>query len=435
MTMDQDTGPEEPATGGVVPPARPRPPSGQAIARWSIGGLLMLAIMVLCFGLGYGVRMATDGAGLDAATLGSSSPGGTPNFAVLNEIFGDIKKDYIDSSSLDATSLREGAIDGLIKAVGDAHMGYLSQGSFLSESDDVSGSFSGIGATVAQKNGQLSLTPLPNTPAEKAGVKPDDLLVSVDGVSAKGWNELQAVQKIRGPRGTKVKLGVKHENGQQEDLTIQRDMINIDSVHTTDLHDAGGKAVTDVGYVKIDQFTQRTPDELQKYLMSIQGKNYKGLIIDLRNDPGGVVDSVVKVAGDFVGHDPAVIVQGKDGAEQTVRPTNSAIAPQMPLAVLVNHNSASASEILSGALRDDRQAKLFGEPTFGKGTENIFVPLKTDSGGISITVGRWLTPAHVSIEGTGLKPDIAVTAADNEDPNQQFSAVLYRAITYLQTGS
>jgi carboxyl-terminal processing protease len=432
MTMDDNTAPEQPASSAA--PSGPRPPSGQTVARWSIAGLLLVAIMLLCFGLGYGVRMATDGAGLDAAALAEARQG-SPNFAVLNEIYGDIKRNYIDAASLDTTSLREGAINGLIKAVGDAHMGYLSQSSFLSESDDVSGSFSGIGATVAQKNGELNLTPLPNTPAEKAGIKPDDQLVSVDGVSAKGWNELQAVQKIRGPRGSKVKLSVRHANGQQEDLTIQRDTINIDSVHTVDLHDVNGTPVPDIGYVKIDQFTQRTPDELQKYLTGIQGKNYKGLIIDLRNNPGGVVDSVVKIAGDFVGHDPAVIVQGKDGSEQTVRPSNNGIVTQMPLAVLVNHNSASASEILSGALRDDRQAKLFGEPTFGKGTENIFVPLKTDSGGISITVGRWLTPSHVSIEGTGLKPDIAVTAADNEDPNGQFNAVLYRAISYLQTGS
>ena len=206
-------------------------------------------------------------------------------------------------------------------------------------------------------------------------------------------------------------------------------------MHSVELHDATDQPVSDVGYVKIDQFTQRTPTELQKYLSGIQGKNYKGLIVDLRNDPGGVVDSVVAVAGAFVGHDPALIVQGKDGSEQTVRPNINAVVGQMPLAVLVNHNSASAAEILSGALRDDRHAKIFGEPTFGKGTENIFVPLKTDPGGISITVGRWLTPSHVSIEGTGLKPDIPVTAADNEDPNGQFNAVLYRAISFLQTGS
>ncbi len=416
--------------------ARPRPPSLEAVAKWTIGGLLVLAIVALCFGFGYGVRMATEGSA--AASSGSSAgerAAGAPDFSVLNEIYSDIKKSYIDSSTLNGDTLRQGAIDGMIKAVGDAHMGYLSQASFLSERDDVTGSFSGIGATVQQKNGQLMLTPLPNTPAEKAGIKPDDVLLSVDGSPAKGWNELQTVQKIRGARGSKVKIGIKHAGGQQEEFTIQRDTINLDSVHTVDLHDADGKPVTDVGYVKIDQFTQRTPAELQKYLTSIQGKNYKGLIVDLRNDPGGVVDAVVNVAGDFVGHDPVLIVQGKDGTEHTIRPTNNAIAPQIPLVVLVNHNSASASEILAGALRDDRHARIFGESSFGKGTENIFVPLKSDPGGISITVGRWFTPSHSSIEGTGLKPDVPVTAADNEDPNAQFNAVLYQAIAALQAGS
>jgi carboxyl-terminal processing protease len=444
MTVEHE---ESPATAegepaGVGPAlyakpaaAGPRPPSAGSLAKWTIGGLLILAIMTLCFGFGFGVRMATEGAASGSGASGPARAAGAPDFSVLNEIYGDIKKDYIDSNSLDANALRQGAIDGLIKAVGDAHMGYLNQASFLGEGDDVTGSFSGIGATVSQKNGDLILAPLPSTPAEKAGIKPDDVLLSVNGAPAKGWNELQAVQKIRGPRGSTVKLGIRHAGGQQEDISIQRDTINIESVHTIDLHDAAGKPVTDIGYIKIDQFTQRTPTEMQTALKNMQSKNYKGLVIDLRNDPGGVVTSVVSVAGDFIGHDPAVIVKSKDGSQQTIRPNNSALVGSMPLAVLVNHNSASAAEILSGALRDQRQAKIIGESTFGKGTENIFVPLKSDNGGISITVGRWLTPSGVSIEGTGLKPDIAATAADNEDPNGQFNAVLYRAISYLQTGS
>jgi len=426
MTVEQE-GPLV-AESPTAEPGRSKAQTGENVAKWAAGGLLAVAVMALCFGVGYGVRMTTEGTLRSPADALGARASGVPDFAVLNEIFSDADK-------LSGTSLREGAIDGLIKSVGDAHMGYLSQAAFLSESDGVSGSFSGIGATVQPRNGELVLAPLPNTPAERAGIKPDDVLISVDGTSAKGWNELQAVQKIRGQRGSKVNLAVRHADGQQESLTIQRDTINIDSVHTVELHDAGGDAVTDVGYVKIDQFTQRTPAELTSYLSGIKGKNYKGLIIDLRNDPGGVVDSVVSVASDFVGRDPVLIVQGKNSAEQTIRGTSGASVSPMPIAVLVNHNSASASEILAGALRDDRQAKLFGEPTFGKGTENIFVPLKSDSGGISVTVARWLTPSRTSIEGTGLKPDVAVTAADNEDPNAQFNAVLYRAIGYVQTGS
>jgi carboxyl-terminal processing protease len=427
----------------LVEPAAPTSPvgsgeanlrSGERVAKWTAAGLLGLALMALCFGLGYGVRMATEGSLQSTVGALGDRTSGSPDFAVLNEIYSDIKKNYIDSDKLSASTLRTGAIDGLIKSVGDAHMGYLNQSAFLSEGDGVSGSFSGVGATVQPRNGELVLAPLPNTPAEHAGIRPDDVLISVDGVSAKGWTELQAVQKIRGPRGSKVALTVRHSAGQQETLSIQRDTINIDSVHTVELHDANGSPVSDIGYVKIDQFTQRTPAELNSYLSGIKDKGYKGLIIDLRNNPGGVVDSVVSVASDFVGRDPVLIVQGKDSAEQTIRGNNTASVGKMPIAVLVNHNSASASEILSGALRDDLQAKLFGESTFGKGTENIFVPLKSDPGGISVTVGRWLTPSRASIEGTGLKPDVSVTAADNEDPNSQFNAVLYRAINYIQTG-
>jgi carboxyl-terminal processing protease len=423
---EQDKSYQSPAVTG------PRPPSVESIAKWTIGILLVLALVALSFGAGFGVRMATEGStGVQARSSGS---GGAPDFTVLNEIYSQIKQHYIDADKLNANQLRESAIDGLIKGVGDAHMGYLSQSAFLSEADGVSGSFSGVGATVQVRNGELVLNPLPNTPAQKAGMKQDDVLISVDGTSAKGWNELQAVQKIRGPRGSKVTLAVRHSGGQQESLTIQRDTINIDSVHTVDLHDANGNAVNDVGYVKIDQFTQRTPAELQSYLNGAKDKNYKGLIIDLRNNPGGVVDAVISVASDFVGRDPVMIVQSKNGSEQTLRGTNGGSTPQLPIAVLINHNSASAAEILSGALRDDRHAKILGETSFGKGTENIFVPLKSDPGGISITVGRWFTPSHTSIEGTGIKPDIAVTAADNEDPNAQFNQVLYRAISLLEGG-
>jgi carboxyl-terminal processing protease len=431
MTIDQ----EDPRVSDQEPdaPSGAPHPAGRA-AKWMVAGLLAVGLMALCFGLGYGVRMAGDG-GLASPVSAFGDRSNSPDFAVLNEIYGDIKKNYVDGDKIDNNTLREGAIDGLIKSVGDAHMGYLNQAAFMNEGDGVSGSFSGIGATVQPRNGDLVLAPLPNTPAERAGVKPDDVLLSVDGVSAKGWNELQAVQKIRGPRGSKVTLSVQHAAGDQESIAIQRDTINIDSVHTVDLHDASGVPVTDVGYLKIDQFTQRTPSEVATALSGFKDKNYKGIVIDLRNNPGGVVDSVVAVASDFVGHDPVLIVQGKGGSEQTIRGIEDASVGAMPIAVLVNHNSASASEILSGALRDDRQAKLFGESTFGKGTENVFLPLKGDQGGISVTVARWLTPSHSSIEGTGLKPDVDVAPADGEDPNSQFNAVLYRAISYIQTGN
>ena len=439
MAMQPDPSPASAEAGSApLPPSSPASGRGSSTldnaAKWTVGALLGLAIMTLCFGLGYGTRLATEGsgAGFPAAAVNGKS---APNFGALNEIYSDIMSRYIGAKTLDPQALQQGSIDGLFKAIGDPHMGYLSQSEFLAESDGTQGSFSGIGATVQQKNGQLILTPLPDTPAMHAGVKPDDVLLSVNGASASGWSDMQAVQKIRGPRGTSVKIGVKHSAGDQAEFSITRDTINIASVHSQDLHDAKGNPVTDVGYVRIDQFTERTPQEMQKYLDGIQNKNYKGLIIDLRNDPGGVVSSVLQVAGDFVNKDPVLIVQSKNGSEQTIRPPNDGIVTKIPLAVLVNHNSASASEILAGSLRDDHRAKLIGENTFGKGTENIFVPLKSDPGGISITVARWLTPDHTSIEGTGLKPDIAVSAANNEDPNATFNAVLYRAIDYLHTGN
>lgn len=415
------------------PERRIQPRTLETAAKWSIVGLLTLAIMALCFGLGFGVRIATEGPG-GPATQAVTTGHGTPNFSVLSEIYSDIMAHYVGASTLDPQALRQGAIDGEIKAVGDPHMTYLTQSEVLAAGDSTTGSFSGIGSEVQQKNGQLLLSPLPDTPAAKAGIKPDDILLSVNGASTTGWTEMDAVNKIRGPRGTTVKLGIKHATGEQVDLSITRDTIDITSVKTQDLHDADGNPVNDIGYVQITEFTERTPQELQTYLNGIQDKHYKGLIVDLRNNPGGVVDSVIQVAGEFLNQNPVLIVQSNNGSEQTVKPPNKGIFTKIPMVVLVNHDSASASEILSGALRDDKRATIIGETTFGKGTENIVVPLQSDPGAVYITVARWLTPNHTSIEGTGIKPDIQATAADNEDPNATFNAVLYRGITFLETG-
>lgn len=402
---------------------------------WIAAGVLGLVVVLLSFGLGFGLRMATEDSA-KAAPSTTAKAGGDPSFGVLDEIYGALKQNYVDPDRIDADLLRTGAINGEINAVGDTHQIYLTKEARDREQTDLKGQFEGIGATVNQKGGEIQIVqPLQDSPAKKAGIRPGDVVLSVDGESTKGWTTEQAVSKIRGPRGTDVKLSVRHSDGKTEDLTITRDQIKEASVHVEVPNDAQGNKAEDIEYIRIDQFTERTGGELKDALNAARDKNYKGMILDLRNNPGGLVSSCVSVAGQFLkGNSTVFIEQHRGGDEQKYVADKGGLALDIPLTVLVNHNSASCSEIIAGSLRDNNRAKLIGETTFGKGTVNQFFNLKNDGGAVYVTVGRWLTPKRDQIEGRGVKPDLELTAADNEDPNGYYNQVMYRAVDILRNG-
>lgn len=410
---------------------------GKAV-RWSIIGVLVAMIVGLSFGLGFVLRMAFEDDSPSSTAVRAASTttdDGDPDFTVLNEIYDALQEHYIEPTALDADVVRTGAINGVINAIGDTHQAYITREARVSFEDDTNGQFEGIGATVDRRNGEIIVNPYNDSPARRAGVRPQDVVLEVDGESTSGWTTQTAVSKIRGKRGTEVKLKVRHTDNTEEVLTVVRDRILVDSVKVSDAWSAQDTPAPDIAYIRIENFSARTIDELRTALRNVRNGDYKGLVLDLRNNPGGLLDSVEQVTSQFLGPDkPILIEQRRNGAERVNKSRGSGLAVDIPLAVLVNHNSASASEILAGALRDNKRAVVIGEATFGKGTVNLGVPL-SDGGLMYVTVGRWLTPQRDIIEGAGIKPDITVTAADNEDPLSYYNAVMYRAVQYLRTGS
>jgi carboxyl-terminal processing protease len=406
--------------------------------RWSIVGLMVFLIVGLSFALGFVLRMAfeDDSGTTTTARLTTQAGENEPEFAVLGEIYRALRDNYIDPAAIDPELLRTGAINGLINAVGDTHQVYLSKEAREFSDTDLKGQFEGIGATVDQKGGEIVIQrPFDGSPAQQAGIKPGDVILEVDGESTQGWTTHQAVGKIRGPRGSDVRLKVRHADGKEEVLTVTRDEILLPSVKVDVPQDAQGNNAPDLGYIRIEQFTARTPNELKDALRDMRNKGQKGLILDLRNNPGGLVRSCVEVAEQFMRSNSVVFIeQRRNNQESSYKTGSGGLATEIPLTVLVNHNSASCSEIIAGSLRDNSRAVVIGETTLGKGTVNTFVPLERDGGAIYVTIGRWLTPKRDLIEGKGIKPDIQATAADNEDPNSYYNGVMYRAVDYLRNG-
>ncbi len=416
----------------------------QKAAVWMIGALLAISFGAFAFLGGYFVRKTTEPATASssssaaanvAQTGGSASSGGTNNFAVLQEIDDVLKANYIDPSRLqDQEALKQGAIDGLLNTVGDSHQVYVRPEDVQFEQTDLSGQFEGVGATVQQKNGQVSIESLiPDYPAAKSGkLKPGDVILAVDGQSMQGKTTTDVVKAIRGRAGTNVTISVQHNDGSKEDVTLTRAQILITSVHADQLKDANGNPVNDLGYLRISQFQQSTDKEVADYLKSIQGKGYKGLILDLRNNPGGYLQQTENVLGEFLKSGQTVLItQDRDGHETVDKAPSQSVHTDLPLVVLVNKNSASASEITAGAIQDNGRGKVIGEQTFGKGTVNQFFPLPKDGGELYVSIARWLTPNHETIEGKGITPDMVVHLGDNDDPQSYFNAQLYAAVDYL----
>ncbi|HEY7295420.1 MAG TPA: S41 family peptidase [Dehalococcoidia bacterium] len=420
----------------------------QKAAVWMVGALLAVSLAAFAFLGGYLVRKTTEPAAASAPSVASnvSQSGGSASassngdsFAVLQEIDDVLKQNYVDPSRLqDQGALKQGAIDGLLNTVGDSHQVYVRPEDIQLEDTDLSGQFEGIGATVQQKNGQVSIESLiPDYPAAKSGkLKPGDVIVAVDGQSTQGKSSTDVVKLIRGRAGTNVTVSVQHNDGSKEDVTLTRAQILITSAHADQIKDANGNPVTDLAYLRVSQFQQSTDKEVADYLKSIQGKGYKGLILDLRNNPGGYLQQTENVLGDFLKSGQTILItQDRNGNEKVDKSSAQSVSTDLPMVVLVNKNSASASEIVAGALQADGRAKVIGEQTFGKGTVNQFFPLPKDGGELYVSIARWLTPNHDTIEGKGITPDMVVHLGDNDDPQSYFNAQLYAAIDYLHQSS
>ncbi|MEK7277008.1 MAG: S41 family peptidase [Chloroflexota bacterium] len=352
------------------------------------------------------------GGAVNAPTAGS---GGTPDdltpkFAPFWEAWALVHQEYVDQP-VDDQALAYGAIKGMLAALGDAHTGYSTPAESKIMLSDASGELEGIGAEVDISGDYLKIiAPLPGSPAEEKGILAGDLIIEVDGEDIRGQDLFTVIGKVRGPAGTTVHLTILRD-GEPEPLEfdIVRAKIIIPSVESKMLD--GG-----IAYVKINGFGDTTTAELKTQLKSLMSQNPKGVILDLRGNPGGYRDTAVEVVSQFIGEGTVLIQQYGDGREETFEAKPGGQATDVPLAVLIDKGSASASEIVAGAIQDFKRGTIVGEQSYGKGTVQDWRPLTGDQGTVRITIARWLTPDGRSINKKGIMPDVEVimTRADRE---------------------
>ena len=398
--------------------------------RWAMFGLLVVLLSVMSGVVGF----AIGGGGEGGPSIGPVRPSeGEADFGILDEIYGIIREDFVDQDSVDPQILRQGAIDGTLAALGDPHTIYIDPETYSLGIDVITGQFEGIGARVEQDpaSGEIVIVaPFRDSPADKAGIRPGDVILAVDGESTAGWTVGQAVRRIRGPQGSEVTLRVLHENGETEDITITRATITIPTVFTHEVEDAEGNPVDDIAYVELQQISEETVDALEVVISDIEEKGYRGLILDLRRNPGGGLSATVEVADLFLDSGIIIIQVDKEGNEVVERADGGDEGEEIPLVVLVGRGSASGAEVLAAAVRDNGRAVLIGSTTFGKGSVNHLREL-SDSGALYITIARWLTPSGEQIEAIGLAPDIEVVPTD-EDIELRRDVQLFAAIDYLR---
>ena len=357
--------------------------------------------------------------------LGSSQ--GTPKeLEAIWEAWALLNREHIDRASFDSNTFEESAIKGLIDAVEDTHTSYVDPLVLEIEQTDLSGQFEGIGAHVRRReDGMIQIiSPIEGGPAEAAGILAGDIILAVDGESIEGLELLEAVSKIRGPKGSTVSLTVKHI-GQLESTVIEvlRDVIALPSVLLRS--DPGA----DITHIRITEFKGDTPARLSEILDTEIESGSKGLILDLRSTPGGYLQQVFDIANMFL-DDGVILLEERQNENITWKASTGGAATDLPMVLLVNKYSASGSEILMGAFQDSGRAIAIGEQTFGKGTVNVFRKL-SNGGGLYMSVGRWYTPNQRLIEGEGLTPDILITSRDSQEADIKQVDAAYEEIEKL----
>lgn len=310
---------------------------------------------------------------------------------------------YVDQP-VDDTALMRGAIRGMMEALGDKHSSYMDPVQYKQAETSLAGEYEGIGAWVDLTGDYLTIiSPIPNTPAEKAGLKSGDQVIAIDGQDMTGVASEIAHQKVLGPAGTNVTLTIKREGADAPfDVTITRAKVTVPSVESKMLDN-------NIAYVQIIQFGEKTTSELKTQLKDLMNQNPKGLILDLRNNGGGYRDTAVDVLSQFLPAGKiAMYEEFGDGTKQEFKTSGRSLATDIPMVVLINEGSASASEITAGALQDYGRAKLVGVTSYGKGSVQVWTALDNNEGAVRVTIARWLTPNSRQINGVGLTPDIKV---------------------------
>jgi len=348
--------------------------------------LLLVAVIALAFGAGYTfglTNISRAGEGLDT----------------VEQAWNIIFTDYIDRDQLEASTLKRGAIEGMLESLDDPYASYLEAEHYELGASSLEGEFNGIGAYVTVEDDQLMIiAPIADSPADRAGIRTGDIILEIDGESVAEMSLAEAIVKIRGPEGTTVNLLILHEGETEpEVIEVTRARVEVPSVRS--------EMKEEIAYINITDFTERTGDEMEAAMQDLAGENARGIILDLRGNPGGLVTTVIEVASYFLHEGIVLNIKYPGEAMDTLHVENNTPVTDLPMVVLVDNASASGSEVLAGALQDHDRAVIAGTRTYGKGSVNILRRLD-DGSGLYITTARWLTPNGRLIEGEGIEPEL-----------------------------
>lgn len=356
--------------------------------------------------------------------LTSSDPDLAALFSPFFQVWDIIHEQYIDQP-LNDTKLMQSAIGGLMEGLGDEHSSYMDPLTYQQVNADLEGSYTGIGAWV-DTSGEyvVVVAPMPGSPAEAAGIQTGDKVVAIDGEDMTGIDPSLALQSILGPADTVVTLTIERE-GEDEllEFSITRAEIEIPVIEYRMLDD-------NIAYIYLSQFSINAGEKVREALNELLAQNPVGVILDLRNDTGGYLDAAFDVTSAFIQSGPIMLEEIGDGSKQTYSAYENAIAPDIPLVVLVNGGSASASEITAGAIQDRGRGTLVGTITYGKGSVQNWIKLEGDNGAIRVTIARWLTPDGNQINKVGLTPDVVVEYTQ-EDADAGIDPQLDKAVEII----
>ena len=406
---------------------------GPSSTAWVVSLVLAAVVGALLFAAGFLVR----GGGV-AGSGSCATP--TEAFAAFCEAYDKIKDEYVDE--VDDAKLAEGAIQGMFQfGVGDPYSGYMAPAQYQQALGDLSGKFEGIGAEMALKNlddpgnlepcAQLSdscvlvvVAPIAGSPAEAEGLLAGDIVTAVDGASVDGTTMQEQINKVRGEAGTDVTLSLERD-GEALDLTITRAEITMREVTTRMIDDH-------IGYIALHGFSDSASDQFHAALSALIEDGADQIIFDLRDNPGGYIEAARRIGSEFI--DSGLIFTQESAGDNVKRweatGDGAATDPNLPVVVLTNEGSASASEIVAAALQEAGRATIIGQPTFGKNTVQVWAPLENE-GGVRITISRWFTPEHKSVAPDGVQPDVAIEVPPETPPEQDL--YLDRAVEFLST--
>ena len=403
-------------------------------------GILIIGIFAGGFAAGYfvneggtfgeGGTQIIELPGFNAPTPAPETADATPDdleatFAPFWEAWQIIQEDFVDQP-LDDTELMRGAIRGMLEALGDEHTSYMDPQEYQQANSGIEGSYEGIGAWVDSTGDYLAIvSPMPGSPAEAAGLKPGDLIIAIDGEDMTGTPGDLVIKKVLGPAGSTVELTIRRE-GEAEPLKfdVTRAKIVVPSIESEMLEN-------DIAHIHIFTFGATTAEELRSAIEELLEQDAQGLIIDFRNNGGGLLSTAIKISSEFIPEGDVILYERYgDGREDIHTSLPGGLATEIPIVILINEGSASASEVVAGAIQDHERGQLVGVTSFGKGSVQNWIPLNNQQGAVRVTIAKWLTPNERTIHDVGLEPDVVVEISD-EDIENEFDTQLEKAIEIL----